>query len=193
MQRNLHFGCRKHIILKSIFFVTSFDSFHIQAYQKWTHSPQLPLYNYKKSIHFEFDNMFNVSFHLPVCVKMKAWHTQEDFKLGHIVLLNFYLILIMSAWIEVSTWWQWWSNQCSMMMTVSRYSLFSLQFVLERRPVLSRSPLLDNLEPVNRFQLAAELWVPWQDKSISFTKSGSQESHYVKRCFPFHLTPVRAA
>ena len=28
---------------------------------------------------------------------MKAWHTQEDFKLGHIVFLNFYLILIMSG------------------------------------------------------------------------------------------------
>ena len=41
--------------------------------------------------------MFNVSFHLPVCVKMKAWHTQEDFKLRHIVFLNFYLILIISG------------------------------------------------------------------------------------------------
>ena len=136
--------------------------------------------------------MFNVSFHLPVCVKMKAWHTQEYFKLGHIVFLNFHLILIMSGF-EVKSqlddndevinvgWW--------LMMTVSDIYSFLFNLSLSRDSYCPEANfwIIGNL--LNRFQSEAGLWVPWQDKSISFTKSGSQESHYVKSGFFFLLNP----
>ena len=76
------------------------------------------------------------------------------------------------------------------MMTVSDIHPFLFNLSLSRDSYCPEANfwIIGNL--LNRFQSEAGLWVPWQDRSISFAQSGSQESHYVKLLSFFLLNPA---
>ena len=72
----------------------------------------------------------------PVCVKMKAWHAQENLKHWDVVFFYFHLTLIMMTLIKNCEFWG-----------KSGYLLFSPQSVLEQKLELSKSQLLGSQEP----------------------------------------------